>query len=157
MKLGRWTRGILSCTVPPYFSGVEGCGICPTIWERRPIAEGGEMTVFPFVSMEGGTTHAKQLLIMDVCSFSFLGWSYMPNTYKRKTNLASWTQENLQSAHVISFVINMKYEKLRYLKWILLLWITNTHFSQAISPTHSASLYLHQEGRRKRRGGLKIA
>jgi hypothetical protein len=47
--------------------------------------------------MEGETTHAKQFLVW-MCSFSFLGRSDMPNTYKRKTNRVSWTQEDLQSA-----------------------------------------------------------
>jgi hypothetical protein len=56
------------------------------------------MTQFPLFLMEGETTQAKQLLIMDVCSFLFIGRSDMSNTYKRKTNRASWSQEDIQCA-----------------------------------------------------------
>jgi hypothetical protein len=86
-------------TVPPCLSGGEGCGICPTVLGDTADREGrrGD-AVFPSVSMEGETTHAKQLQIMDVCSFSFLGRSDMSDTYTRKMNRVSWTQEDLQSA-----------------------------------------------------------
>jgi hypothetical protein len=77
----------------------EGCGICPTILGETADRGGRrDDAVFSIVSIEGETTHAIHLLFMDVCSFSFLGRSDMPNTHKRKTTRASWTQEDLQSA-----------------------------------------------------------
>jgi hypothetical protein len=54
-------------------SGGEGCGICPTVIGET--ADGGgrrDDAVFPFVSMEGETTHAKQLLIVSVIVLVFI-------------------------------------------------------------------------------------
>jgi hypothetical protein len=52
------------------FVGGEGCGICPTVLEETGDRGGRKVdAVFLFVSMEGETKHAKQLLIMDVFVF----------------------------------------------------------------------------------------
>jgi hypothetical protein len=74
-------------TVPPCLSVVEGCAFCPTVLGETA-DRGGRIddAASPLASMAGETKHAEQLLIMDVCSFSFLGRSDMPHTCKRKMN-----------------------------------------------------------------------
>jgi hypothetical protein len=92
------TRYYQLYTVSPCLSAAEGCGIYPTVLGETADRGGRrDDAIFAFVSMEGKTTHAKLLMIMDACSFPFVGRSDMSNTYKRKTNRASWTQEYLES------------------------------------------------------------
>jgi hypothetical protein len=56
-------------------------------------------------------------------------------------------------AHAISIVINMKYDKFGYLKWILLFWVTSTYFP--INHLSYLRLLTCSRGRDGKSGGLK--
>jgi hypothetical protein len=57
-------------TVPPCLSGGEGCVICPIILVQTAVSVGRiNDAVFPSVSKEGETTHAKAVTNC-VCNFA---------------------------------------------------------------------------------------
>jgi hypothetical protein len=89
------------CTVPPCLSGAEGRIICLTV-SGETADRGGriEDAVAPLLSVEGETTLAKQLIIMDEMLFIFasclqvLLFLHLPTIYD----------------HAIRFATSMTYE-----------------------------------------------
>jgi hypothetical protein len=62
-------------TVSPCSSGGKECKICPTVLGETADRVGSiDDAVFPLISVEGETTFAKQLIIMDIISFVFTSY-----------------------------------------------------------------------------------